>query len=512
VVAQPSAPGMPSDLRPAPPWSTTPLPARFTLTADESTEEFDRGTVLLGGSPLRVFRITERAHRLVERWTTGGTAVGSSRPAQLLARRLVASGAFLPKPQPAGSTFRPDDVTVVVPVRDRPGQLDRLLRALNGPDAPNGLACIVIDDASVDAGATKEIAERHGAAFIGLATNVGPAGARNAGLAAVHTRLVAFVDSDCVPTAGWLHPLLGHFDDPLVAAVAPRIVPIGGARRHEAARSSLDRGDRPGPVRPGSRIPFVPSAALVVRTEVASGTDLFDPALRGGEDVDLVWRLAEAGWDVRYVPESTVAHESPASLVEFLGRRAFYGTSAAPLSRRHGAAVAPVHLSAWSLAVWALLLTRRPVLALTALSASIVILAHRLRGLVRDPVRVATHIAGGGTTRAALPALASLSRAWSPALVLGLAFRRTRAASALALLVPALRESAADRQGTDAMRAVAVHVADDVAYGTGVWVGCARERTLVPLIPRIAWSARVWSTTTLRRDLRSGSAEEADTP
>ena len=48
------------------------------------------------------------------------------------------------------------------------------------------------------------------------------------------------------------------------------------------------------------------------------------------------------------------------------------------------------------------------------------------------------------------------------------------------------------------MRAVALHVADDVAYGAGVWVGCARERTLVPLIPRVAWRSRVWSSPALR--------------
>jgi mycofactocin system glycosyltransferase len=419
--------------------------------------------------------------------------VGPRRSAQMLARRLASGGAFTPQPPAGGPTT--DDVTVVVPVRDRPAQLEQLL------DALGELACVVVDDASADAGATKEIAERHGASFIGLSSNVGPAGARNAGLAAVNSPLVAFVDSDCVPAEGWLGPLLGHFDDPLVAAVAPRIVSAGLAR-DGSARASLDRGPREGPVRPGSRIPFVPSAALVVRADVATGSDLFDAALRGGEDVDLVWRLDEAGWDVRYIPASTVAHEGPATLRDFLVRRAFYGTTAAPLSRRHGQALAPVHLSGWSLAVWVLLLARRPVLALAALSASIVLLARRLRGLVRDPVGVATHIAGGGTTRSALPALASLTRAWSPALVLGLAFRRTRRASALALVVPAVSEWAADRRALDPVRAVAIHVADDVAYGTGVWIGCARERTLVPLIPRIAWRARVWSARALRDQLQ----------
>ena len=488
---------MPSALRPAPSRAATPLPASFTVTEDASTRAFDGGTVLLGGSPLRLFRISERAQQLVRHWRSGA-AVGPRRSAQMLARRLVSGGAFIPQPPTKGPGT--DDVTIVVPVRDRPAQLERLL------DALGGLACIVVDDASADAGATKVIAERHGASFIGLPSNLGPAGARNAGLAAVHSPLVAFVDSDSVPSEGWLGPLLGHFDDPLVAAVAPRIIAAAGPARYEAARGSLDRGPREGPVRPGSRIPFVPSAAMLVRADVAAGSDLFDAALRGGEDVDLVWRLDKAGWDVRYVPSSTVAHEGPATLRDFLGRRAFYGATAAPLSRRHGEALAPVHLSGWSLAVWGLLLARRPVLALTALSASIVLLARRLRGLVRDPVGVATHIAGGGTARSALPALASMARAWAPAFVLGLAFRRTRRASALALVVPALHEWAADRQALDPVRAVAVHVADDVAYGTGVWVGCARERTLVPLIPRIAWRARVWSTPALRDQLRQAPA------
>jgi mycofactocin system glycosyltransferase len=416
-----------------------------------------------------------------------------------LARRLVSAGAFSPRPE--GGTLGPGDVTVVVPVRDRPAPLDRLLGALDG------LACVVVDDASADAGATKEIAARHGARFVGLHTNAGPAGARNAGLAAVGSDLVAFVDSDCMPDDGWLGPLLGHFDDPLVAAVAPRIVPAPGpgpgrSARYAAARSSLDRGPREGPVRVGSPISFVPSAALLVRVDAVTGPDLFDVALRGGEDVDLVWRLGEAGWDVRYVPSSTVRHDGPATLGSLLARRAFYGTTAAPLARRHGDALAPVHVSGWSVVVWALVLARRPVLALTALAASVVILGRRLRGLVRDPVGVAAHIAGGGTVRAAVPALGSLTRAWSPALVLALAFRRTRAAAALALLVPALADWATDRRAIDPVRAAAVHVADDVAYGTGVWVGCARERTLVPLVPRISWRARVWTARALRTELR----------
>jgi mycofactocin system glycosyltransferase len=495
-------------LRPAPDRRTTPLPTSFALHEGASTVHLDGGAVVLGGSPVRLFRISERAQRLVERWRVGHV-VGAQRGAGLLARRLVSSGAYLPRPTTSG--LRRDDVTVVIPVRERPAQLDRLLHVVSD------LTCVVVDDASADAGTTKEIAERHGARFVALAHNVGPAGARNAGLAAVHTPLVAFVDSDCVPVADWLDPLLGHFDDPVVAAVAPRVVPAPHASDspdpvpgYEAVRSSLDRGTAEGPVRRGTPIPYVPSAALVVRVAVASGPELFDPTLRGGEDVDLVWRLADAGWDVRYVPASTVEHDGPATLSELLRRRAFYGSSAAPLSRRHRGALAPLDVSGWSLAVWLLAAKRRPVLALATMAASIGLLAGRLRGLTRDPVAVATRIAGDGTARAAVPALSGLTRAWSPALLAGLAFKRTRRGAALALMVPALADWRNDKkEGTDlgVWPYLALHVADDAAYGAGVWLGCARERTVAPLVPRVSFRTRVWSARALRDTLNRPNGE-----
>ncbi len=457
----------------------------------------DDGAVFLGGSPLRLFRVSERARGIIERWRTGNR-VGSGRATGLLARRMVSAGAFAPLP--GGSPYGPSDVTVVIPVRDRPAQLDRLLTRLEGLD------CVVVDDASDDATATRELCLRHDARFVGLTTNVGPGGARNAGLALTETPVVAFVDSDCLPPEGWLEPLLAHFEDPLVAAVAPRIVPAAGDQstlvaRYEAVRSSLNRGAQPGLVRPGSNVPFVPSAVIVVRSEVVDGHRLFDPQLRGGEDVDLEWRLTDAGWDVRYEPKSVVPHDGAATIGAFLGRRYVYGTSAGPLALRHGDAMAPVQTSGWSVAVWLLGLLRRPGAAMAAQAASIIVLARRLRGLVRDPVAVAAKIAGGGTARAAVPALAGIARVWSPLLVIALLFRRTRRLAALALLVPALHDRGEEPGSLDAGRYIGLHVADDVAYGAGVWVGCLNARTAVPLVPRVAWRSRTWSSAGLREDL-----------
>jgi GT2 family glycosyltransferase len=499
---------------------------------DPTTATFHDGAVLLGGSPTRLLRLSPRARELTAAWN-GGAVVGSRRSDQLLARRLVSSGAFLPRPGPA--RFTVDDVTVVIPVRDRPDQLGRLLAGLEG------LSCIVVDDASADPTRTEEIALKAGATPIALPVNLGPSTARNVGLAAATSSLVAFIDSDCLPSEGWLSPLLGYFNDPLVAAVAPRIVgspdastgaSVGagstgarstGARstgagstalgRYQVARPSLDMGTAEGLVRPLSRIPYVPSAAIVVRRELAE-EHLFDPELRGGEDVDLVWRLHAAGWDVRYEPRCTVAHEGPVALVPWLRRRAFYGTTAGPLAVRHPEWLAPVTTSAWSAGVWGLALIRRPMLAFIALVASILILARRLSGLVDQPVKVAATIAGGGTIKSALPALRGLTRAWAPAFVLGLLFHRTRRFVALALFVPALHDWWAGRAagdadaGLDPVRYTVLHVVDDVAYGTGVWAGSLRARTVRPLLPRVALRSREWTSDALRP--RLGDSGDAD--
>jgi mycofactocin system glycosyltransferase len=472
------------------------LPAGFGLSLDTSTMRFADDSVLMGGSPLRLLRLSTKARSVAERWAAGAP-VGPSSSEQKLARRLVSAGTHVPRP--ATADYGPNDVTVVIPVRDRPVQLDQLLAAL--PD----LRCIVVDDASAQPSLTKQIARRAGAAVILLDHNAGPSAARNAGLRAATTPLVAFIDSDCVPSPDWLIPLLGHFNDPVVAAVAPRVVPAdtvgtSALNRYEAVRSSLDRGTTPGVVRPMSRIPYVPSAALVVRRS-AVAHPFFDERLRGGEDVDLVWRLADAGWDVRYEPAATVSHEGPQTIGAWLSRRAFYGTTAAPLSKRHPDAMAPLHTSIWTASVWGCLAARRPLLAAGALAATVAVLARRLNGMVDQPVQTATRIAGGGTVKSMVPALGGLSRAWALGLVLALVPRPTRRAAAVALLVPALADWRDNSGGLDPLTYAALHMADDVAYGIGVWKGCVTGRTLRPLVPRIALRSRTWTAPSLKTQL-----------
>ena len=324
-------------------------------------------------------------------------------------------------------------------------------------------------------------------------------------MAAVATELVAFLDSDCVPRAGWLDWLLPHFDDPAVGVVAPRIVPYEAGTswlaRYEGASSTLDMGARPSIVRPGARVSYVPGAAMAVRRSAAGAG--FTEGMFVGEDVDFVWRMGAAGWRVRYEPAAVMGHDHRVRLRAWFSRRADYGTSAAALERLHPGAVRPLYASWWTAGAWAAILTRRPVAAAAMTGTATALLARRLSRITGErwpghgwgaAWSLAAHLAGGGTLAAGRPLGSALSRTWWPlAIPAAIAVPRLRVPVAALILAPPLLDWADRCPPLDPARYIAARLLDDVAYSVGVWQGCLRTRTIAPLLPKIGaiYSRRV---------------------
>jgi mycofactocin system glycosyltransferase len=453
-----------------------PLPIGFGVELDPDARELAPG-LWWGGQPGRVLRLTAGGRTAWEQLRGGPVR---TRAEGLLARRLTDAGIAHPlPPQPPPAP----DLTVIVPVHDRVAAFDRCLAGLG-----TAFPVVAVDDASADEFGVRAVAAGHGARVLRLPDNRGPGGARNAGVQQVTTELVAFVDSDTVPDAAALVALAGQLADPLVVAAAPRIVPVGPGG-YRARRSPLDLGAKPGRVTRYGRVSYVPSAVLVCRRAA-----LLDPTLRVGEDVDLIWRLVERGFRVRYDPAVRVAHEEPATWPAILARRYRYGTSAAPLGQRHPESVAPLLISPWLGATVVALLARRPAPAAAAFAGAWCSQARALRqadvpraGLtaaLADGVRQTWLGAGRWATQFAAPLLVALA-------VRGR--RGTRLAALSLLLGPALSDWCVGPRG-DPVRYTVAHLADDVAYGTGVLAGCARLRTLQPLRPRLINRRRQWPT------------------
>jgi len=470
-------------------------PAGMRLTPDPGARLVADGSVLVGGSPVRVLRLTPAGSRQVRSWFSG-VPVPPGAGARALARKLLDAG--IAHPDFCGPDLEfpgVADVTVVIPVRGRHAELDRCLAGLR--DLPH---VIVVDDASEDPVAIKRIAEGHGASVIRRPVNGGPGAARNTGLRAAGTEIVAFLDSDCVPEPGWLENLLPHFADPAVGAVAPRIVPHeNGTRwlaRYEGASSTLDMGARPSVVRPGARVSYVPGAALAVR-KAAAGQGFRD-GMYVGEDVDFVWRMAAAGWRVRYEPRAAMGHDHRVTFRAWFSRRADYGTSAAALEELHPGSVRPLYASWWTLGAWAAALAGRPLTAAALTGAATALLSRRLAKVTgeRWPLpepppesaawQLALRLAGGGTVAAGRPIGSALSRTWWPvAIPAALAVKRLRLPVAALILAPPLLDWADRKPPLDPARYVAARLLDDAAYSLGVWQGCLARRTVRPLLPAV---------------------------
>ena len=441
------------------------LPDGFEIRLRDNLIVADGGGLLVGGSPIRSVRLGARARTLLAdgRLTVDGPTTAS------LARRLLDGN--LAEPILDRVKVSMADLTVVIPVRDRVEQLDRCLTGL----AP--LKVIVVDDASNDMEGVSRVAQRHGAGLISLTCNLGPAGARNAGLAHVDTPLVAFVDSDVEADAAALLDLARHCADPRLALVGPRVIGVPRTdqprwfERYDAAASSLDLGTVGSQVLPGAEVGWLPSACLVGRTELLG--DGFQDSWRVAEDVDFVWRLIDAGHVIRYDPTVKVGHDIRSSVRAWLGRKVLYGTGGAVLAARHGDKVAPAVLSVPMALGAAAVLQRRwwsvPVAA-TVVATTAWSLRRRLPA-TDGAAAVATRLAARGLGWAVRQEGSLLLRHWWPAAAVGALFSQSVRRALLTAVIVDLVLFLSERPEVGPLTALIARRLDDIAYGTGLWWG-----------------------------------------
>lgn len=470
-----------------------PTARRFVV--DASWRRPGAGRTVVAGSPLRLFRLTPGGVLVAEALERGTTLpIGHQR----LTERLLDAGAIHPVVVDTGAgtpstvttpSVEPSDVTVVIPAHGA-GAAARLPTVVASCRAAGVHEVIVVDDAS-----SPPLPAVDGARTVRLSTNVGPGGARAAGLADVATSVVAFVDDDVDLPEGWLGGLLGHLDDPRVALVAPRVTASptdsGMLADYERVRGPLDLGLAAARVAAGTRVSYVPAAVLVCRTEAVREIGSFDASLRFGEDVDLVWRLVEAGHRARYEPGVVVHHHVRGDLRSWLCQRAGYGSSAAPLARRHPGALAPVRMSGWSAATWACAATGTPAGAVAAAAVGGGTAVALVRKVPDLPVAESLRLALTGHWHAGRSLASAIVRVWWPiALVAACVSRRARRVVIAAVVVPALVDGRG-RPRRDRVRHVALRLLDDGAYGWGLWRGMVRERSLDAIRPAFGpWPPR----------------------
>jgi O-antigen biosynthesis protein len=285
-----------------------------------------RSVFAAGAAGAFVFAWTDEWHRggfTIEDWDFGVTRRDrTAKPA--LAAVTNAYGELPLKPD-----SRPR-ISVVVCSYNGAATIGDCLAAIKELDYPE-YELIVVNDGSTDT--TADIAREHGARVIET-PNQGLALARNTGLAAASGEIVAYVDDDAAPDRDWLTYLADAFATGEWAAVGGPNVPWPGAGDVPAAISNAPGG--PTHVLVSDReAEHIPGCNMAFRRSVLQELKGFDPQFHAaGDDVDICWRLSEAGHRIGFHAGASVWHHRRRSVGAYFRQQRGYGAAEALLERK----------------------------------------------------------------------------------------------------------------------------------------------------------------------------------
>lgn len=292
---------------------------------------------LMSKTPLYVLRLNRSLADLVGRGADGRLITASTAEKSVM-EQLTTKGFAERVPGTRQLPVSLPEVSIVIPVMNRAGELRRCLTSLTQLSYPQEkIQIIVVDDGSSDD--SPQVALEFGALLVPSGgCGRGPAAARNVGASSAAGEILAFIDSDCSASIGWLDELIPVFNDPSMAAVGGQVDGMcteSAVDRYEAVMSSLSIGSRERIGNSGKDTFYLPSCNLLVRRSAFRSAGGFNDSMHVGEDVDLTWRLRDRGWTICYMPAGNVLHEHRSSIRSFMSRRFDYGTSEGMLQRLH---------------------------------------------------------------------------------------------------------------------------------------------------------------------------------
>ena len=222
-------------------------------------------------------------------------------------------------------------ISIVIISKDEPSLDDTLIGVAAQAESLAEPAEIVVVDASD--GRLEHIRVRHEERVRWLqfkrppGVRISIAHQRNVGVRAAHGEIIVFTDAGCQPEPEWLArivtPVL-HEENvaaglTLATSESTRLYDRW-ARRNMAARY----------------LTACATINLAFRREVFEAVGGFDEGFEYGSDVDFSWRLTDAGYRIRSVPDAIIRHDWGTSRRQ-LRRSYLYGKARVRLYRKHRA-------------------------------------------------------------------------------------------------------------------------------------------------------------------------------
>jgi glycosyltransferase involved in cell wall biosynthesis len=295
---------------------------------------------------------------LVEDWAFG-LVDRERRPKPALAEVEASYSGPLPPPLP-----RYPRVSVVVCAYNAERTMDACLASLEVLNYPD-YEVVVVNDGSRDR--TLEIAESYPYCRIISQPNKGLSVARNVGAEAASGEIVAYTDSDCVADPDWLTYLVAKMEaGGLTACGGPNFPPPEDSLVPAAV--AVAPGGPTHVLLSDEVAEHIAGCNMAFRRDTLLDLGGFDPVYRAaGDDVDICWRIQDAGHVIGFSPAAIVWHFRRNTVKAYFNQQRGYGKAEALVYSKH-----PFRFNRFGQAKWlgriygdlstSLLLSRRPVI------------------------------------------------------------------------------------------------------------------------------------------------------
>lgn len=237
--------------------------------------------------------------------------------------------------------------SVIVPVYNRPEEVDELLESLCTQTSRDFEVVIVEDGSTIPC---KEVAERYEKSLpirYYMKPNGGPGPARNYGVERAEGEYVLILDSDVVLPKDYISAIDKELSAyPCDAFGGPDRAHPSFTPMQKAINYAMTSFFTTGGIRGGKKKmdKFYPrSFNMGVRRDVYQALEGFSP-MRFGEDIDFSTRIFKNGYTCRLFPEAWVWHKRRTDLKKFFKQVHNSGIARINLMKRHPGTLKIVHL------------------------------------------------------------------------------------------------------------------------------------------------------------------------
>ena len=236
--------------------------------------------------------------------------------------------------------------SIIVPVYNRPDEVDELLESLSN-QTQKDFEVIIVEDGSIKT--CKDVCDKYADILVlhyYAKENSGPGQSRNYGAERANGEWLIILDSDVVLPEGYLAAVDSAISSDIAAfggpdAAHPSFTPIQKAISYSMTSFFTTGGIRGGKAKLDKFYPR--SYNMGIRRDVYQHLGGFSK-MRFGEDIDFSYRIVESGNKTQLFPEAWVWHKRRTDFQKFFRQVYNSGIARINLEKRHPGTLKLVHL------------------------------------------------------------------------------------------------------------------------------------------------------------------------